>query len=152
MSTSGKRCSGQSHLPGPSHKREMQNMKTTVQKTESRPAVEAGSRQDYLSPDVNIYETKEGYVLEAEMPGVKKDGLEITLEGSEITLVGHRYPEVVPGEPVLRESRAADYRRVFELDPAIDTANVSAKMEQGVLTLTLPKSERVKPRRITVSD
>ena len=46
----------------------------------------------------------------------------------------------------------ADYRRVFELDPAIDSSKISAKMEQGVLTLTLPKSERIKPRKITVSD
>jgi HSP20 family protein len=44
------------------------------------------------------------------------------------------------------------YRRVFELDPAIDTSKIPAKMEQGVLTLTLPKSEQVKPRKITISE
>lgn len=54
------------------------------------------------------------------------------------------------GQAVFRESSPADFRRVFELDPAIDTAKTSARMEQGVLTLTLPKSERVKPRKITV--
>jgi len=41
---------------------------------------------------------------------------------------------------------------VFELDPAIDTGKIAAKMEQGMLLLTLPKSERIKPRKITVSD
>ena len=51
-----------------------------------------------------------------------------------------------------RERSAADYRRLSELDPAIDTSKISAKMEQGMLTLALPKSERVKPRKITVSD
>ena len=51
-----------------------------------------------------------------------------------------------------RERSAADYRRVSEFDPAIDTSKISAKMEQGMLTLALPKSERVKPRKITVSD
>ena len=51
-----------------------------------------------------------------------------------------------------RERSAADYRRVFELDPAIDTGKIAAKMEQGMLLLTLPKSERIKPRKITVSD
>jgi HSP20 family protein len=51
---------------------------------------------------------------------------------------------------LFRESNTADYRRVFELDPAIDTSKVSAKIEQGVLTVTLPKSERVKPRKIKV--
>jgi len=53
---------------------------------------------------------------------------------------------------LLRERSAVDYRRVFELDPAIDTSKISAKMEQGMLTLTLPKSEQVKPRKIIVSD
>ena len=124
-------------------------MKATMQ-TEQRQATTTRQQQEYVAPEVNIFETKEGYVLEAEMPGVNKEGLEITLEGNEITIVGHRKNEVVSGNPLFRERTLADYRRVFELDPAIDTAKISAKMEQGVLNLTLPKSERVKPRKITV--
>jgi HSP20 family protein len=64
--------------------------------------------------------------------------------------VGHRHVEPLAGEALHHESREADYRRVFELDPAIDTAKITAKVDQGILTLTLPKSERVKPRKITV--
>jgi HSP20 family protein len=124
-------------------------MKATLQK-DSRPTVERPARQEFVSPTVNIFDAKDGYVLEAEMPGVTKEGLEITLEGPEITLVGHRPALPVPGEPLFRESRDVDYRRVFELDPAIDTARISAKMDQGILRLTLPKSERVKPRKIAV--
>jgi len=124
-------------------------MKGTVQ-TEPRRAAEQPAQQQYVSPDVNIFETKDGYMLEAEMPGVNKDGLEITLEGNEITIVGHRKNEVVSGTPLFRERTQVDFRRVFELDPAIDTARISAKMDQGVLCLTLPKSEKVKPRKITV--
>lgn len=120
-------------------------MKTTAQK-DHRGNVET----EYVSPDVNICETKDGYVLQAEMPGVNKEGLEITLEGNEITIVGRRHVETFNGEALFQESREADYRRVFELDPVIDTAKVSARMEQGVLTLTLPKSERVRPRQIKV--
>src|SRR3954465_12032507 len=89
--------------------------------------------QNFVAPEVNIFETKDGYVLEAEMPGVNKEGLEITLEGNEITIVGHRVHEPVNGETLFRESREVDYRRVFELDPAIDTSKVSARMDQGVL-------------------
>lgn len=107
-------------------------------------------REEYVAPNVNIFETNEGYVMEAEMPGVGKDGLEITLEGSEITITGRRSPETVSGETLFRERGTADYRRVFELDPAIDTAKISAKIEQGILTVTLPMSEKVKPRKITV--
>lgn len=108
------------------------------------------AREEYLTPKVNIFETAEGYVLEAEMPGVGKDGVEITVEGTEITLTGRRRAESAAGETLFRERKVADYRRVFELDPAIDTTKVSAKMEQGILTVTLPKSERVKPRKVTV--
>lgn len=127
-------------------------MKATLQK-ETRPATpERAQTVQYVVPDVNIYETKDGYELEAEMPGVNKDGLEITLEGNEITITGHRANEVAPGETLFRERHGASYRRVFDLDPAIDTARISARMNQGVLFLTLPKSEAVKPRKIVVSE
>ena len=122
-------------------------MQTTLEKQTTN---NSSARQEYVAPNVNIFETPEGYVLQAEMPGVSKDGLDITLEGSEITVTGRRNPETVAGETLFRESNAADYRRVFELDPAIDTGKVSAKIEQGVLTVTLPKSEQVKPRKIKV--
>ncbi len=124
-------------------------MTATIQK-EVHPTPQTAPQAEFMAPEVNIFETKDGYVLEAEMPGVNKQGLEITLEGNEITITGHRAPEHLPGEALFRESRNFDYRRVFELDPAIDTSRIAAKMEQGVLTLTLPKSEKVKPRKITV--
>jgi len=104
-----------------------------------------------IVPEVNIFESGEGYVIEAEMPGVTREGLDLTLEGHEITIVGRRNAVTFPGDVLLRESRDADYRRVFELDPAVDTARISAKIEQGLLTLTLPRSEKVKPRQITVN-
>jgi HSP20 family protein len=100
---------------------------------------------------VNIFESKDGYVLEAELPGVTKEGLEILLEDSELTLVGRRYPETADNaELVYRESSPYDFRRVFTLDPTIETSKIAAKIEDGVLVLNLPKAERVKPRRIAV--
>ena len=125
-------------------------MKTTVQTP--RPSVDDRSaREEYVSPEVNIFETGEGYVLEAEMPGVGKDGLEITVEENELTITGRRTAEPVTGELLFRERSTLNYRRAFELDPAVDPSRIAAKMEAGVLTLTLPKSERVKPRKIAVS-
>jgi len=126
-------------------------MKTTLQKeTNETPA--RTERQEYVLPEVNIFEEKDGYTLEAEMPGVNKEGLEVLLEANELTIVGHRHHTSIEGELIFRESQKADFRRVFELDPAIDTSRIVAKMNQGVLTLTLPKSERVKPRKIAVND
>jgi len=104
----------------------------------------------YISPEVNIYETEDGYTLEAEMPGVTRDRLEVTLENNALTLVGHRTEDPAPGTLLYRESRPADFRRVFELDPAIDSQKIRAQMQQGLLTLELPKTEAVKPRRIAV--
>jgi len=122
-------------------------------KKESQPATqERPAQRQLITPDVNIYEAKDGYVLEAEMPGVSKDGLEITLEGHEITITGRPADEVVAGDVLFRERQGADYRRVFELDPAIDTTRIAARMNQGVLFLALPKSEAVKPRKIAVSE
>jgi HSP20 family protein len=126
-------------------------MKTTLEQETPRKA-ERVQPEEFIAPVVNINETKDGYILEAEMPGVNKDGLEIRLENNELTITGRRGSEMVPGELLFRERPTAHFRRVFDLDPAIDAGQINAKVNQGVLTLTLPKSERVKPRRITVGD
>ena len=118
--------------------------------TKEQPVMNTTRATEFVAPEVNIFDTKDGYVLEAEMPGVNKDGLEITLQDNELTIIGHRRLEQLAGAPLFRESHEVDFRRVFELDPAIDTGRISARMEQGILTLTLPKSEKVKPRKIKV--
>jgi HSP20 family protein len=120
------------------------------ERTERR--TQQAEQQGWFTPEVNIFETKDGYLLEGEMPGVTKDGLEITLEGNTLTIVGRRNEPEFGANPVYRESKAGHFRRVFELDPAIDTSKINAKMEQGVLKLHLPKAEKVKPRKIQVTD
>jgi HSP20 family protein len=110
------------------------------------------SQRNYVSPNVDITENKEGYLLEAELPGVSKERLELLLEGNELTIVGHRQTDAIDGQLLYRESSPTDYRRIFVLDPTIDTGNISAQIEQGILKLTLPKAERVKPRKIKVAD
>jgi HSP20 family protein len=110
----------------------------------------ANSERSLVSPNVNIIETKDGYILEAEMPGVAKEGLEVSVEDNVLTILGRRQAD--PSVKLLyRESSPADYRRVFELDPALDTGKINAQIEQGILTLTFPKTEKAKPRRITVN-
>lgn len=132
-------------------------MNTTLSQTENRGGSVANLNANtpqvrYLTPPANIWETGDGYVLELEMPGVSKDGLELTVENNELTISGRRGAWDIKAEAVYRESRGFDYRRVFDLDPSIDTSKITAKMEQGILTLTLPKAERVKPRKIAVTD
>lgn len=85
------------------------------------------------------------------MPGVSKDGLEMWVENNELTIVGRRLLPAVRGTIVHRESRRENFRRAFELDPSIDAGKISAKIEQGLVTLALPKAEQVKPGKIAVS-
>lgn len=124
----------------------------TLTKSENRAANgRVPEQRGCISPHVNILETKEGYLLEAEMAGVGKDGLELTLEGNELTIVGKRQSNVEGAEMVYRESSPLSFKRVFELDPAIDAGKITAEIEQGVLTVNLPKAEKVRPRKIAVS-
>jgi HSP20 family protein len=107
--------------------------------------------EKFVTPPASIRETADGYTLELEMPGVNKDGLEISIEKNELSIIGRRSSTTPQGTLLHRESRPHNYRRSFEIDPSIETDKIVARMNQGVVTLTLPKAEQVKPRRITVS-
>ncbi|MBX7257085.1 MAG: Hsp20/alpha crystallin family protein [Candidatus Hydrogenedentes bacterium] len=105
----------------------------------------------YMMPRVNIMEKADEVIIEAELPGVSKDGTQIEVKDNELTLTGHRKVSENDGRIHLRERAQADYRRVFALSRAIDTSRVEAEMKDGVLTLRLPKRDEVKPRRISVN-
>jgi HSP20 family protein len=110
----------------------------------------ATARVEYTTPAVNLHHDTEGYTLEVEMPGVAKDGVEITFDDGKLTLTGHRAETPDAGKAVYVESGRQEYRRVFDLDPSIDPAKIGASMDQGLLTVRLPKAEASKPRKITV--
>jgi HSP20 family protein len=121
-----------------------QQSESTVSSPPAQPPVQ------YLTPLADVDSTTEGYVISLEIPGVDKSGLEITVDDDRLTILGHRHLAESAGEVVHREIRANDFRRVYELGPDVDTTKISAHLEQGVLKLTLPKLEKVKPRQITV--
>ena len=107
--------------------------------------------EQLITPSASLMENGDGYMLEIELPGVNKEGLEISVENNELTVLGRRSLTQIEGTLIHRESRPENFRRTFELDPSIDADKISAKMEQGVAKLTLPRAEHVKPRKITVS-
>src|SRR6476620_9981769 len=107
--------------------------------------------EQFITPPDSVTEISDGYMLEIEMPGVKKDGIEISVENNELTVIGRRSLPAVEGTLIHRESRPENFRRVFELDPSIDPDKISAKIDQGLVTLILPKAEHVRPRKIAVS-
>lgn len=103
----------------------------------------------FLRPAVDIHETDEGLTLVADLPGVDASGLEIQVEDGVLTLIGKpTAARDVP--PTYTEFALATYYRQFQLNEAIDQEKISAELKHGTLTLTLPKAERARPRRIDV--
>ena len=123
--------------------------------TENAPTTNAApataTRIRCATPAVAIYEDADGYTIEAEMPGVTKEGVQVTVENGELVFSGTKTSQP-QGTRLYSEVVRADYRRVFDLDPTVDANHVTARMEQGVLVLHLPKAQDKKPRRIAVSD
>ena len=110
-----------------------------------------GSRGVY--PPVNLTEDAEGYVLTAELPGVAPEAVDVTIEGSTVTISGQRKIEYAAGDGIAvhrRERQSGTFRRAFELPAEIDVDAAKATHKQGVLTLALPKADSVKPRQISV--
>ena len=107
--------------------------------------------EQFVVPSASVVEATDGYRLEVEMPGVNKEGLEVSVENNELAIVGRRSLPAAEGTLIHHESRPENFRRTFELDPSIDADKISAKIDQGLVTLTLPTAEHVKPRKIAVS-
>lgn len=126
-------------------------MNTLVRENRSNASNGERAAEQFIAPAATVLETADGYTLEVEMPGVSKENLEMWVENNELTILGRRSMPSVEGTLLHRESRQENFRRSFELDPSIDAEKISAKIEQGVVTLTLPKAEQVKPRKITVA-
>lgn len=111
---------------------------------------EKAEEKVYVSPRVNIIERSEDVLIEAELPGVPKDGIELEIKNDELTLIGHRAQSNGARRAVFCERARADYRRVFALSKAIDANRVEAEINDGLLRVTLHKVEAVKPRKIDV--
>ncbi|MEO6908635.1 MAG: Hsp20/alpha crystallin family protein [Abditibacteriaceae bacterium] len=104
------------------------------------------------SPAVDITETADEILLAAELPGMKKEDIDISLSGETLTLSGHRkFEQAQHSEQYLRiERQYGSWRRSFQLEVAIDAAGVTASYEDGVLTVHLPKAKTAVPRQIEI--
>jgi HSP20 family protein len=122
---------------------------TRSQQTTPPSREETRSQEHYVTPPVDIYETVEGLVVKADLPGVAKENLEVRVENNLLTIRG-KSAHVAPGDPIYREYELANFFRQFELNERVDQAKISADLKHGVLTLSLPKAEEAKPRRIDV--
>jgi HSP20 family protein len=118
---------------------------------------DGGGSGGYLAPyAVDVREDADHIYVEAEMPGFKKDEIDITLENQTLTISAERREEkngdaAKKGEHLLHERRYSRFLRSFTLPPTVDEQTVNAKLNDGVLTVTLNKREETKPRKISVS-
>jgi len=132
-------------------------MATKEMTVKEKKALEEGAKEStrpgrVFVPAVDILENEEEIIILADMPGVTSKSVDIDLRESVLTIQGRISP--VEGEKevtVYREFDWGDYLRQFTLSDAIDQEKITAKMDQGVLRLTLPKAEKRKPQKIQVT-
>jgi HSP20 family molecular chaperone IbpA len=113
----------------------------------------AAATENVLRPPVDIHETSDAIVLRADMPGVARDRLEVRLDGDN-TLVIEGAIGIAPQEQMTAlyaDVRSTTYRRQFVLSKELDAGKIAAHLQNGVLTVTIPKRDEVRPRRIEVS-
>jgi len=102
-------------------------------------------------PAVDIFENAEGITLQLDMPGVSRDRLNVQADKNSLTVEGNAQLETPTGmEAVYADVRATLYRRSFALSSELDAEKIDASLQDGVLTLRIPKRAELKPRRIAV--
>jgi len=106
----------------------------------------------YIAPDVDIYETNSDYVILADLPGVSKERLSIKLDRNDLSITGNTVKSDLSKDNILvNECCPASYHRHFTLPDDVDRNKIDAKLENGVLKITLSKKEDYKPRDIKIN-
>lgn len=104
-------------------------------------------------PAINLTEDKDNFYVRAELPGFKSDALEISVTGKNLTITGERKTSA-EGEKIRyhrKERDSGKFSRIIGLPGDVDADNVTAKMVNGILTVTIAKAEKAKPRQITIN-
>jgi len=131
------------------------SLKNTLSRNRNQSVARSSSNDDLgptLKPLYEVRETDDAYGVTVFLPGVPKENLEITAEAGEFRIVGRRSWKQPDGWTALyRESADAAYELSLAHDNAIDADNIAAELRDGVLRVSLPKAESLKPRKIEVS-
>jgi HSP20 family molecular chaperone IbpA len=105
-----------------------------------------------FNPPIDIYETPEGLVLYADLPGVTSEGLDLQVQDNRLTLFGRiQDRDDVDGVIVHEEYKVGDFLRSFILSDEVDHDRITARLNNGVLRVELPRANRSEPRRIEVT-
>lgn len=103
-----------------------------------------------VAPLVDIFEADEHILLKANMPGVKKNRVEVKFSDGTLVIYGQVEKKKSDEIAIIKEIEDGNFYRVFKLSESIDAEKIKAKMEDGILVLTLPKHDRAKPKEIPI--
>ena len=103
-------------------------------------------------PSVNIFDSNEDFIVVAEIPGVRKEDVHLTLDNGLLTISGERKVGAMPdkAEWLRKEIRTGSFSRVIELPRHVDGDRISAELSDGILRVVLPKAEEAKPREVKI--
>jgi HSP20 family protein len=129
----------------------MENQNAVTQKNwPPQGSIESTRGSQYFVPSVDIYETAEELVLSADMPGISSQDVDLRFENGELIVQGRLPNRERKGNQLLTEYEEGDFYRVFQVHESIDSTRIEAECKNGVLTVHLPKEEKVKPRKVAV--
>lgn len=107
--------------------------------------------EKYFMPAVDIFENDDRVTVVAEMPGVPLEAIDVNLEDDLLTITGAKQPDDLPDARILlHEYETGHYQRRFTLAETIDRENVKASLNEGMLTIVLPKTKPAKPKKIEI--
>ncbi len=99
---------------------------------------------------VDVYEVEDCFVVQANVPGVKPDGVQVTVEGDTLTIKAKLVEPQKEVDYILRERSSGEFARTLSFNISVDAERIQAVFEDGVLTLIVPKSEDVRPKKIEI--
>ena len=113
-------------------------------------ARENGEKEGFRLPVTNVHETEKEFLLTMEMPGVDKKDVRVEIENDQIIVTGEKTEKTETEGLLRREIRSEKFRRSFVLDSAIDRDTIKAKLDNGMLKVTLPKKAESVGRKIDI--
>ena len=117
-----------------------------------RPWFRLDDNEGFRMPLVNINESEKEFIVTMELPGVQKKDLDVAIDGEQLVITAERSEKVESNEGLLRrEIRSEKFRRAFTLGQAVDRDGIKAKLENGILKVTLPKRAESVGRKVDVS-
>jgi HSP20 family protein len=120
--------------------------------TNNAPAKTASAAHRWRRPVYDVSETTDAFNVRVNVPGVARNGVDISIEDGTLNITGTRAQNIPEAwRPLRRELPEGDYRLSLRLNVEVNEAQIKARVEDGVLDLTLPKTDEVKPRKIKVS-